>query len=141
MVNISEILKTIDTSKMERTYADFHSMCESEFDIFEYIQQDEMRLTYCYYHTWQCTDTYVGIRVWYFDNKPVCISYKPYRKSDENFYWLSVEDFTETHQYALSLMDNRIDTRISTVQDIEEDFVETAKGIQYKEFESFNIKT
>jgi hypothetical protein len=139
MINILEILKTIDTSKMERNYADFHAMCESEFEIYEYLQQDEVRLTYCWYHTWMCTDTYVGIRVWYLDNKPVCISYKPYRKYDENFYWLSSEDFDETHRYAMSLREDG-DMKYSLVQDIETDFTESAKGIEYKQFESFNLK-
>jgi len=139
MINILEILKTIDTSKMERNYADFHAMCESEFEIYEYLQQDEVRLTYCWYHTWQCTDTFVGIRVWYLDNKAVCISYKPYRKYDENFYWLSTEDFEEVHRYAQSLVEDG-EMKYDLVQDIEVDFTESAKGIEYKKFETINLK-
>ena len=140
MVNVQEILKTIDTSKMNRTYCDFHDMCEQEFDIYEYLQQDEIRLTYCYYHTWMCTDTYVGVRVWYLDNNVVCISFKPYRKSDEIFYWLSVQNFEEVHRYAQSLREPDNPT-YKTVQDIDEDFIEIAKSIEYKKFESFNIKS
>ena len=65
MTNIKEILKTIDVSKMETDYVDFYEMCETEFQIYEYFHQpkDNVRLTYCYYHRWVCTDTEVGIRV------------------------------------------------------------------------------
>jgi hypothetical protein len=138
-INIEEILKTIDTSKMEKGYADIHAMCEQEFEIYEYLTQEKMRLTYCYYHTWMCTDTYVGIRVWYLDGVEACISFKPYRKYDEKFYWISKEDFEQVYEYALSLREE-VNPKFSTVKDIKEDFVETAKGIDYKKFESFNLK-
>ena len=140
MINILEILKTIDTSKMERTFVDFHEMCEKEFEIFEFLTQPEnLRLTYCYYHTWMCTDTYVGIRVWYLDNVEACISFKPYRKYDEKFYWLSTEDFKETYEYALSLRDED-KPKHKTVEDMEDDIFSIADSIDHKKFESKNFK-
>jgi len=139
MMNAHEILKTIDTSKMERSFVDFEEMCSSEFDIHEWLSQPEKsRLTYCYYHTWMCTDTYVGIRVWYLDDKPVCISFKPYRKYDESFYWIDNNSFDETFRYALSLKENEKPV-YQTIQDMA-DIADQAVGIEYKKFESFNIK-
>jgi len=135
------ILKTIDTSKMERTYGDFHDMCESEFQIYEYLQQsEEPRLTHCYYYTWMCTDTYVGIRVWYFDNEPVCISYKPYRKYDELFYWISQDLFKTVFNYAMHLKEKETPPDFSSIEDMDENILRFAEGIDHKQFESYNKK-
>lgn len=142
MVDIDNIIKTIDTSKMVKDGVDFYNMCEIEFEIYEWLQQpkDNERLTYCYYHRWICTDTEVGIRVWYFDNEPVCISYKPYRKSDEFFGWISKEKFNEVRNYALSLKDgDDFDVDIIDDETIN-NIVENSKSINYKKFEELNVK-
>ena len=81
---------------MERKVFLFTKLCEREFEIYEFEQPKENeRLTYCYYHRWICTDTEVGIRVWYLDDEPVCISWQPYRKSNETFGWISKDKFNE----------------------------------------------
>lgn len=143
MININEILKTIDTSKMETKDVGFYGMCESEFEIYEWLTQpkDNERLTYCYYHRWICTDTEVGIRVWYFDNKPVCISWQSYRKSNETFGWISKEDFENVRKYAISLLkDNEFEVDIIDDKTIDY-IVKKFKAIAYKEFEEHNIIT
>jgi len=141
-MNVENILKTIDRSQMERAYVDFHEMCEKEFEIYEYLTQTQvpLRLTYCYYHTWMCTDTYVGIRAWYFDGEPVCISYKPYRKSNEKFYWINKESFENVFKYAISLKMDEEPPTFKTVESIP-DIVSEAESIDHKKFESKNIKT
>ena len=140
MININEIIKTIDTLKMERQGVSFYEMCESEFEIYEYLEQpkDNERLTYCYYHRWICTDTEVGIRVWYFDNEPVCISWQPYRKSDESFGWISKDKFNQVRNYALSLKDDSLDVDIVDDETIN-NVVEKFNSIEYKKFEERNV--
>ena len=143
MYTIEKILREIDTSKKQTNYVDLISMCESEFEIYDYIQQpgDNIRLTYCYYHRWICTDTEVGIRVWYLDNKPVCISYQPYRKSSETFGWLSKDDFDNVREYINSLIveDTNWDVNVLDNKTIN-DVVEKFNSIDYKKFEEKNIK-
>ena len=142
MVDIDNIIRTIDTSKMVKDGVDFYNMCESEFEIYEWLQQPKgnERLTYCYYHRWICTDTEVGLMVWYFDNEPVCISYKPYRKSYEYFGWVSKEKFNEVRNYALSLKDGD-DFDVDIIDDETIDnIVEQIKSIDYKKFEELNVK-
>ena len=141
MTSIKDIIEKIDVSKMERNHVEFYSMCGSEFEIYEYLYQSEdlPKLTYCYYHRWICTDTEVGIRIWYFENKPVCISYKPYRKSDETFGWLSKNDFEKVRTYAISLQDVVSDINIiddKTILDVVNKF----KSIDHKPCERLNIK-
>jgi hypothetical protein len=48
MTNINEIIKIIDTSKMEKEGVSFYEMCESEFEIYEWLEQpkENERLTY-----------------------------------------------------------------------------------------------
>ena len=140
MTNINEIIKTIDTSKMERQGVSFHEMCESEFEIYEWLKQpkENERLTYCYYHIWICTDTDVGIRVWYLDNEPMCISWQPYRKSSETFGWISKDKFNEVRNYALSLKDDSLDVDIVDDETIN-NVVEKFNSIDYKEFEHRNV--
>lgn len=43
----------------------------------------------CYWlHRWYCTDSYVGARVYYFDDEPLAVSIQTGRKSSEDFYFL-----------------------------------------------------
>lgn len=142
MTSIKKILETIDLSKMVTKDVDLSSMCDSEFGIYQWLEQpkDNERLTYCYYHSWICTDTWVGIRVWYFDGKPVCISHKPFRKSHEAFGWLSKYDFDTVRSYAFSLVGDEYPLRLSimddeTISTIVRDF----SAIDYKKFESLNV--
>lgn len=140
MITIYEIISTIDTSKMERQGVSFYEMCESEFEIYEWLEQpqDNERLTYCYYHRWICTDTEVGIRVWYLDDEPVCISWQPYRKSNETFGWISKEKFNEVRSYAFSLKEDNIDVQIIEDETIN-NVVEKFNAIDNKKFEERNI--
>ena len=142
METIDKILKEIDISKMETKYVDFEGMLESEFSIYEFISQpdNDIKLTYCYYHRWICTDTEVGIRVWYFENVPVCISYQPYRKSDEEFAWLNEESFKKVRDYAYSLKEED-EFHINL---IDNDFLDQVLSgydeIKHKQFEQKYIK-
>lgn len=103
-ITINEIIETIDTSKME-TFLDLDGIC-SELDIYEYVYQpdENQRLTYCFYQKWICTDTEVGIKVWYFDNEPVCISWQEDWKCRESFGWISLDSFFKTRTYLRSLI-------------------------------------
>lgn len=144
MISVQDILKSIDTSKAVKGGWELciFDMCESEFEIYDYVSQpeNEERLTYCYYHRWICTDTEVGIRVWYFDDRPVCISWQSSRKSDEEFAWLSEEDFKEVKNYCLSLLEPK-----KILFDVADDkvinkVVEKFNSIDYKQFEEKYIK-
>ena len=142
MNKIEEILKTIDTTKMERKMVDIYEMCENQFDIYEWLNQseDNVRLTYCFFHKWLCTDTEVGIKVWYFDDKPVCISWQPYRKSTEKYGWLSENDFRNVQKYLTSLrLDDTPEFSLAN-SEIIVDVIEKFNKIDYKKFEERNIK-
>ena len=104
MISVKKILDSVDTSKIE-SWTDISGMADKEFEIHDYPFQEEgkERITSCYYYSWICTDTKVGILVYYLDGTPVCISFKPYRKASVDFFWLSEEAFYVTRECVLSL--------------------------------------
>ena len=111
-MKIQDFLDSIDTSKVEN-YSDIYGMCQHEFDIYGWIEQGgNPRLISCYYDTWVCTDSQVGLRVWYLDNEPVCISFMPYRKSTESFQWISKDLFLKVEGYLNSLVSKDFDINI-----------------------------
>jgi hypothetical protein len=143
-MTIKEIIETIDISKRITKGVEFYDMCQTQFQIYDYFIQPEHteRLTYCYYHRWICTDTEVGIRVWYFDFVPVCVSWKPYRKSSETYGWISKEDFCKVRDYVISLKveddeDDDVDVVIVDDECINK-VIEDFNSIDYKKYEERN---
>lgn len=143
-LNFQEILKTIDQSKMVTDYVYYGDMMDKEFEMYDYIGSHEPHLVYCYYHSWICTDTEVGLRVWYIKDDdedrpyhPVCISFKPYRKYDEVFYWMSNLDRQTVKDYLQSLVKDNAEFK--TVLDAR-DLQACAESIEYKKHENKNIK-
>lgn len=53
-----------------------------------------------------CTDSHVGFRVYFLDDKPIAVSHQAGRKCDENFEWVSMEAFKNTHSFLLSLIED-----------------------------------
>ena len=83
----------------------FDNLCSSlNIDFYGWLEQE--RLTAYYISSWICTDTWVGYRVYFLDDKPVAISHQPFRKSSEKFKWVSENDVIEVRDYTLSLIPN-----------------------------------
>jgi len=141
MNKIEEILETIDISKLDRNI-EIDDIGSDEFDIHDWIEQtkNKAKLSYYYYHSWTCTDTKVGIRVWYFCSKPVCISFKLYRKSREKYHWLSENDYQNVGTYLKSLSPNNSNFNIADEETISK-ILEMADKVDYKQHEKKNIKT
>lgn len=141
-MTINKILQTIDISKIDMAYSDYWSMFADEFDIHYYVNQpvDDIRLTSCFYHSWICTDTRVGIEVWYFNGRSVCISWRPYRKTKKVYGWLSKQDFDDVRNYAISLVYGDYTPNILT-DEVLSDVIEKFNDIEHKYFEVKNVKS
>lgn len=135
-MTIQKLLDSIDESKMD-VGGYVGDIFDIEFDIQFHGTQD--RLTYCYYRTWICTDTQVGIRVWYLDKTPVCISSKPFRKATENFQWISEKSYNQVLLYGQSLISDFNDINIATDSSVK-NILSQFDVIEYKEHEKLNIK-
>ena len=105
-----DILKMIeDINKGDNNKDDgFWSMSENEeLEIERYHVQatdkEQSRIQSYYLSHWYCTDTWVGMKVYFFDDEPICVSYQPARKDDEEFSWISKESFNKVKDFYISL--------------------------------------
>lgn len=143
MITIKEILENIDESNMVRGRdVPLYELFASEFGINDlYYVPDSLRISYCYYYSWVCTDTEVGMRIWYLDDTPVCISVKRFRKSSEIFYWISERRFNETQKYAKTLIDDPDLSPCFAEDHVIAEVYEGLESIDYKKHERINVIT
>ena len=120
---------------------DFYDLCE-HFDIYECLHDKDIneRITYQIYHSWICTDTEVGIKIWYFNDTICAMSIKWYRKYEQSFYWKSRSKFKAVKTYLDSLRDEEMEF-FTSWDEIDSDLVQTANEIDYKKCEVKNYKT
>lgn len=101
-MKLADIAKKIDKSKINESEIDITDF-STEFNCdFKYVDQD--RLKAYYIGNWCCTDSWVGWRMYFFDEEPVAFSFQPGRKCDQEFEWFSKEKALKVRDYLLSLM-------------------------------------
>lgn len=135
MTTKDKILSIINTDTSLIT-DHIYDLCEL-MGIYEWLTQKEPLLGYRNYHNWICTDTEVGINVWYFNNDPVAISYNPYRKYGTSYYWLSKEHYINVKNY-LHTLQNENDNSMLLVDNMP-NIIDQANSINHKKFEKFNV--
>lgn len=103
-MTLQDIIDNIDKSSSEE-WQDLEQLAK-EFDIFDYVGDYDLKVKSYFYETWYCTDTWVGGRIYFYDDEPICVSYQQGRKCGEKFSWLNQEAFDKTHKYILSLIED-----------------------------------
>lgn len=106
MLTVKEAIEQVDRSKEnEETYIPFEEMCSDLFNRYVQIddENEEHQLKYYWLAHHYCTDSWVGIRVYYLNDDPVCVSHQAGRKCSEDFYWVSKEAADKVREYLLSL--------------------------------------
>ncbi len=104
MTLLQTILENKENLKEEKWF--YPEDLLSEYQIYEYLEvNDDKRLQKKWFKSWICTDTEVGISVYFLDGEVVCVSWQPYRKSDEEFWFISEELGNKLHDYFLSLIE------------------------------------
>lgn len=98
---LQKILENKENLKQDKWF--YPQELFEEFEIYESISVDD-RLTKKWFESWFCTDTEVGIAVYFLDDEIVCISWQPYRKSDEEFWFVSEELGKKLQDYLWSLV-------------------------------------
>ena len=106
-MTILELAANINkSSKNEDTDFIYSGILDNEFGIFDTIQSYQHERFKCYWLLkWYCTDSYVGKRMYFFDDVFVAISYKQGRKCQEEFTWVSKEYYNQVKNYLLSLIE------------------------------------
>lgn len=106
-MKIREIINIVDKSKEFEQTVSLSGIAHKHFGInIDIYQEDVERLKSYYIGNWLCTDTCVGYKVYFFDDKPVAVSSQQARKSNENIEWLSKEDYHIVKKYLLSLSED-----------------------------------
>jgi len=111
-MKLIDIILNVDRSNTDdrigsNAYTDLTEIANA-FDIYDYLDGNNSRITSAFYSKWLCTDSYVGGRVYFLDDTIIAISYQGGRKSSEKFKWVSKALFEQTHSYLLSLLRNDI---------------------------------
>ena len=101
-MKLIDIAKRIDKSKENESYIDIVELGEELNVECGYVEQDRVRAYWI--GNWYCTDSYVGYRMYFLDDKPVAVSIQQGRKCDEEFAWFGRELALEVRSYLISIM-------------------------------------
>ena len=118
-MKLKEIIANLDKSDKNSCYPDIDRMI-NDMGIYGYISENADRLKGYYFLNWQCTDTFVGGRAYFFDDVLVATSWQNARKSYEDFQWVSKDAYKTVKNYLLSLIEEN-EPHIDIV-DLEEEF-------------------
>jgi len=120
-MKLKEIIANLDKSNKNSSSVDIDRMI-NDMGIYGFISQDADRLKAYYFLNWQCTDTFVGGRAYFFDDELVATSWQDARKSYEDFEWVSKDAYKTVKNYLLSLIEEN-EQHIDIV-DLEQEFGE-----------------
>ena len=124
-MKLIDIAKRIDKSKENEPYIDIVELGEELNVECGYVEQDRVRAYWI--GNWYCTDSYVGYRMYFLDDKPVAVSIQQGRKCDETFEWFSKELALKVRDYLISIMLNNTEEFNFKLCDINEDLGDSYK--------------
>lgn len=96
------------TDENLNSYANLEYLARAlEIPDYMYIDNDESNthLRQHWIECWQCTDTWVGISVWYMNDVLVAVQSQPYRKSDPEIEFISEDSAAAVKRYLETLID------------------------------------
>jgi hypothetical protein len=102
-MKLIEIASRIDKSKQNEEWVSTEDI-GYEIGIDNVPHTEQNRLKCFWVGNWYCTDSYVGYRMYFFDDEPVAFSIQKGRKCEEKFNWFSLESATKLKEYLLSLI-------------------------------------
>lgn len=108
-MKLSELIAKVDRSKKNLLSADADAFCQA-LDINEYLGWDQRfddRVKGYALTQWLCTDTHVGMNVYFMDDEPVAISSQTARKNDTDMYFVSSEAAQKVKDFILSLVEEQ----------------------------------
>lgn len=110
---LKELIETLDksdTNKQEVDIYDLEGLLNDYFSINTYLDKSKTntRVTCYWLGKWLCTDTHVGYRVYFLDDKLLALSYQPARKSDETFTFANKEVKQDTTILSVDLSEIKV---------------------------------
>lgn len=107
-MKLSEAIARIKRDEAFSSSPDMKDLCDalniSYYDI-DYDREDtQTRLKSYWLMNWYCTDSVVGLKVYFFDDEVVACSAQAGRKSDTNFEFVSQDAAEKLHAYMLTFL-------------------------------------
>ncbi len=101
MKTIKHYLDSLEKTKKNELWIDLSKLAPEFgfYDGYYYDFEGDSRLKAWWAHSWICTDTEVGLALYFFEGEFVAASFQPYRKSDTEFEWASQEAFDKVRAY------------------------------------------
>lgn len=124
-MKLIDIANTIDKSKKNEDWIDLYELGR-EFDL-DVPYTDQERLKSYWFGNWYCTDTIVGYKMYFFDDKPVAFSYQKGRKWDEELSWFSENAANDVKAYLVTLLEAKDDELNISLVDINKEIGDSYK--------------
>jgi len=133
-MNWKELIENIDKSKNNRDCIDLMELGSREFDKFDipWKNEDETPLQAYWFAKWLCTDSWVGGRIYFYNDEFVAVSWQSARKAYEEFNWASKESYKKVGDYLeeIRYTENDPPVSISLMEDLNTDIGDSFK-IEY----------
>lgn len=108
-MKLRDLIDNVDRAKKNADYVSLDELAE-ELDLsLEYVPEDRHRIRAYWLTRWLCTDSWVGLRVYGFEDgegfSPFAVSMQTGRKCDENFHWFSQAHADRVRNYLINFME------------------------------------
>ena len=67
---------------------------------------NQKRFYFIPYVEWLCTDTMVGLYVYFLDDVPICASWQNARKNDKNYFFFGQEQYNNLRSFLISFLED-----------------------------------
>jgi hypothetical protein len=114
-MKIADLIKHAEKHEKQPVYAVYELQEELGFFGLGMPEAEEERFSSVMPIKWYCTDTWVGLKFYYFDNEFICMSSQLGRKGKKGFEWISKEIYTKVYDFFKSF-DNLYVPEIETVE-------------------------
>jgi hypothetical protein len=106
-IKLSELVANIDKSEKNKIVADLTEFAE-EFSIYntsDYSRFENHVVGY-WIQKWYCTDTYVGIAVYFFNDDFLCVTRQDGRKCDVDYYFANDDILKKFYDFLRTFDEN-----------------------------------
>lgn len=105
MKTLQYYLDNVNKSEENSDYVDIVKIAEV-VDFLYAGYYEELTELKCYWaFHWVCTDTWVGLRLYYLNDEFVCYSFQSARRASESFYWVSKESREKVRNVIIEKID------------------------------------
>ena len=134
-MKLIDAINNIDKSERNTTSADYEDFC-NEFgipDFGNWYDEFDERVKGYYLIRWYCTDTWVGMVVYFFDGVPVGLSTQSGRKSSKEYCFFNKDIVDKMRSFILSIRKPEETNNLYRLVDIEDEIIDDYYTVKYSD--------